>query len=82
LTGPNGLALSKNAHWLFDQGLWSVTDDYRVVVAHQRFAEAAGPADAFPLLVTYHGRKLHLPEGSDCWPNAVHLAWHRREHGV
>jgi putative restriction endonuclease len=24
----NGLALSKNAHWQFDRGLWAVTDDY------------------------------------------------------
>ena len=25
----NGIALCENAHWLFDQGLWSLTDDYR-----------------------------------------------------
>src|SRR5579872_2946944 len=29
----NGLALCKNAHWLFDNGLWTLTDDYRVLVA-------------------------------------------------
>jgi putative restriction endonuclease len=29
----NGLALTKNAHWLFDNGLWTLTDDYHVVVA-------------------------------------------------
>lgn len=29
----NGLALCKNAHWLFDNGLWSLDDDYRVLVA-------------------------------------------------
>ena len=28
----NGLALSKNAHWQFDRGLWSITDEYRVIV--------------------------------------------------
>lgn len=24
----NGIALCKNAHWLFDNGLWSLSDDY------------------------------------------------------
>src|SRR6516164_6757639 len=36
----NGLALTKNAHWLFDNGLWTLGDDYRVIVAHGNFAEA------------------------------------------
>jgi putative restriction endonuclease len=38
----NGLALCKNAHWMFDQGLWSVLDDGRVVLAPDRFTES-GP---------------------------------------
>ena len=29
----NGLALCKNAHWLFDNGLWTIADDYTVKVA-------------------------------------------------
>ena len=29
----NGIALSKNAHWLFDEGLWTIADDYTVKVA-------------------------------------------------
>src|SRR5260221_2651663 len=36
----NGLALCKNAHWLFDNGLWTLTDDYKVIVAEGHFAEA------------------------------------------
>jgi putative restriction endonuclease len=28
----NGIALCKNAHWLFDQGFWTLTDDYRILV--------------------------------------------------
>src|SRR5262249_26267661 len=35
----NGLALCKNAHWLFDTGLWTLTDDYRVIVALSRLTE-------------------------------------------
>jgi putative restriction endonuclease len=35
----NGLALCKNAHWMFDEGLWSVQADGRVVLAPYRFTE-------------------------------------------
>jgi len=35
----NGLALSKNAHWLFDHGLWTISNDYTVIVAVAQFAE-------------------------------------------
>ena len=35
----NGLALCKNAHWLFDNGLWTLADDYSVIVAAGRFSE-------------------------------------------
>lgn len=36
----NGIALCKNAHWLFDVGLWTVDDDYRVVVATDAYVKA------------------------------------------
>jgi putative restriction endonuclease len=29
----NGLALSKNAHWAFDEGLWSVRNDGRIILS-------------------------------------------------
>jgi putative restriction endonuclease len=44
----NGLALCKNAHWLFDNGLWTLSDDYLVIVAVGRFAEDS--RDQKPLL--------------------------------
>jgi putative restriction endonuclease len=72
----NGIALSKNAHWTFDRGLWTVSDDYRVIVAVGSFEEA-GPAQ-FDLLGSYHGRSLRLPEDKSVWPDPVHLAWHRK----
>jgi len=72
----NGIALSKNAHWTFDQGLWSISDDFRVIVAVGQFAEAGPNADN--LLASYHGRRLHLPEDRALWPDPIHLAWHRK----
>ena len=71
----NGLALCKNAHWLFDNGLWTLTDDYKVLVAEGHFAED-GPDQK--LLREYYGKKIHLPNDPNSWPNPLHLAWHRK----
>jgi len=71
----NGLALSKNAHWLFENGLWTLTDDYRVAVAVGRFAEDSSHQKG---LMVYRGLRIHLPGDRALWPNPVHLAWHRK----
>ena len=72
----NGLALTKNAHWLFDNGLWTLSDDYRVVVAQGAFAEA-GPEHHS--LALYQGKKINLPGQEAAWPSLVHIAWHRKK---
>jgi putative restriction endonuclease len=71
----NGIALSKSAHWLFDQGLWSLSDDYRVIVAIGAFKEQA--SEPAHLLERLHGTKIMLPGDRSLWPNPLHLAWHR-----
>jgi putative restriction endonuclease len=70
----NGIALSKNAHWLFDRGLWSLTDEYRVCVACSEFSESG--SDAL-LLKAREGERIRLPSNPRLWPNLVHIAWHR-----
>lgn len=70
----NGIALCKNAHWLFDQGLWSLTDDYRVIVASDRFHESGNEA---LLLHRIAGKQIHLPPDSSYWPDKACVAWHR-----
>jgi len=72
----NGLALSKNAHWSFDQGLWTISDDFRVLVDSRKFAESSDRPDL--LLGRYHGLRLQLPDDRGLWPNLVHIAWHRK----
>ena len=72
----NGIALCKNAHWLFDKGLWTISDDFRVVVAASRFTESGKPD---LLLGSYQGRCLRLPDDRTLWPSPAHLAWHRRQ---
>lgn len=37
----NGIALSRTVHWMFDRGLVSLTDDFKVLVAAQRVPEQA-----------------------------------------
>ena len=71
----NGLALSKNAHWLFDQGLWTIADDYTVIVAVGQFVEQSPDQKG---LRDYHGQKIRLPKDPALWPNLLHLVWHRK----
>lgn len=61
----NGLALCKNGHWLFDAGLWSIDDDFRVIVAQSEFSESS--PDQKPL-VTYAGKRVRLFADEDLWP--------------
>jgi putative restriction endonuclease len=70
----NGLALCKNAHWLFDNGLWTLSDDYRVITAEGHFDEE-GPEQM--LLRKHHGQKILLPADPALRPNPIHIAWHR-----
>jgi putative restriction endonuclease len=71
----NGMALSKNAHWLFDNGLWTLDDEYRILVAPAAFDEAS--PDQKPL-GEYQGQHVRLPQDAALWPNREHVGWHRR----
>ena len=75
----NGLALSKNAHWQFDAGLWSTDDQLRVIVNQSAFTEQ-GP-DAFRL-TSFVGRHLQFDPGSDLRPGIAFLRRHRQRHGI
>jgi putative restriction endonuclease len=72
----NGIALCKNAHWLFDNGLWTITDDYTISVAVGNFFEDS--PNQRPLS-DYHGQKIRLPSSPAHYPDPVHLDWHRRK---
>lgn len=75
----NGLALSPTAHALFDFGLWSATDDLRVVVKPAAVFNEDFPAGGFSLR-SISGRMLFLSSQNRLRPNPICLAWHRREH--
>lgn len=73
----NGLALSKTAHWLFDRGFWSLSDDLLVLVKQRHFHETGDPG---LLLKPKDGKPLErLPQATH-HPDPEHLAWHRAKH--
>jgi len=74
----NGIALCKNAHWMFDEGLWSLDNNYHVIVEEKRFHESG--ADEL-LLSLKANTRIFLPTDPNYWPDKAHLAWHRRHHG-
>lgn len=75
----NGLALCKNAHWMFDEGLWSVRNDGRVVLSPQQFTEN-GPEGL--RLQPYAGRLLQFAAGVMLRPKAEYYSLHREFHGM
>ena len=78
----NGLALSRNVHWAFDRGLWSVEDpigdQFPILVHPYRFQEW-GPDDLG--LAIYHGRMLQFAPHAILRPRAEYLRRHRQQWG-
>jgi putative restriction endonuclease len=74
----NGIALSKNAHWQFDRGPWSLQDDYKVLVNREKFIEDGVPGQR---LTDFEGRRIFLPSEPKYWPEPDYLGWHRKRHG-
>lgn len=67
----NGIALSATVHWLFDRHLISLTDDYRLLVAHNRV-----PAELQTLFAS-QSERIHLPDDPCLRPHPSFLAKHR-----
>jgi putative restriction endonuclease len=68
----NGLALSGTVHWMFDRGLISIGDDYKILVAENHV-----PEDAVRLL--NKNGVIHLPKDQTLYPNAHYLKFHRAQ---
>jgi putative restriction endonuclease len=66
----NGLALSGTVHWMFDRGLISVGDDFKILVAKNHV-----PEDAARLL--NQNGMINLPKDQTLYPNAHYLRFHR-----
>lgn len=75
----NGLALSKSAHWMFDQGLWSVEDRLRSLVAGGGKFTEHGPD--FMMLRSLAGRHLLFDPAAALRPRKELLRVHRAAYG-
>lgn len=66
----NGLALSGTVHWMFDRGLISIGDDYKILISKNHV-----PEDAIRLLNA--SGIINLPKDPTLHPNAHFLKFHR-----
>jgi putative restriction endonuclease len=71
----NGIALCGTAHWLFDRHLISITDDFRLLISHNKV-----PSDLRGLFEKQLER-IHLPRNAQFWPHPGYLARHREKFG-
>jgi len=69
----NGMALCGLHHWTFDQGLVSVTPDYRIQVSPAVPPDEQGTE---PILLLAE-QALRLPVKHTLWPAKKALRWHR-----
>lgn len=67
----NGIALSGTAHWMFDRGLISLTDDLDVIVSRQ-----VNDVDSVWKLVNA-SKRATAPLNPALRPHPSYLAWHR-----
>jgi len=67
----NGIALSGTAHWMFDRGLISLTDEFEVLVSRQ-----ANDQDAVRAFINKSGRAL-VPRQALQRPHPQFMNWHR-----
>ena len=73
----NGLALTPDAHWMFDAGLWTVIpegDALLIQVATGRFSESSPHGR---LLSGFHGLPLNFHAHARLRPEVKHFEWHR-----
>jgi hypothetical protein len=71
----NGIALSKSAHWAFDRGLFTIADQYEVIL-NPKISDASMARFA---ALELDRRKILLPADSCYWPHPDALAWHKKE---
>lgn len=67
----NGLALSATVHWLFDRHLISLTDDYGLLVSHNRV-----PGELRSLF-EQQLQRIRLPKKEALWPRPQYIQRHR-----
>jgi len=67
----NGLSLCKTHHWLFDRGLLSADESYRILVSDD--VEQDWPQG---VVRSHHRKKLLLPQCPEEHPSELAMRWH------
>lgn len=67
----NGIALSGTAHWMFDRGLISLSDDLEILISRQ-----VNDADGVKAFINKDGRAIPPSRAADR-PHPRFLTWHR-----
>lgn len=70
----NGLALTPDAHWSFDEHLWTIDEHLRVVVARDAFKDSSPEGRS---LAARHGHPLHFHSQAHLRPHEAFLSRHR-----
>lgn len=76
----NGLALTPDAHWMFDAGLWTAVpngDHILIEIAIGRFSETSPDGRQ---LAGFHQKPLYFHNDARIRPDTKHFEWHRKKH--
>ncbi len=69
----NGIALTPTLHRAFDRGLFTLDNEYKVIVS----THIAENVESRYALSQFHGQTLYLPENPKYHPSHESLLWHR-----
>jgi hypothetical protein len=70
----NGLALCRSHHWAFDAGIFTLAEDYTILLSP---IVAKAETHNFRLL-DYEGKLISFPDRQVIYPHPDALAWHRQ----
>ncbi|EAZ93065.1 HNH endonuclease [Crocosphaera chwakensis] len=70
----NGISLCKNHHWAFDRGIFSIDDNYQVLIS-DNFAEDS--PNTKPIR-DFQGETILLPNSQTYFPSLEAIQWHRQ----
>jgi putative restriction endonuclease len=70
----NGIALCKNHHWAFDQGLFTIDNSYRIMIS-KIFQEDSPNSRK---ITDFHEATILLPSQEKHYPNLESIQWHRQ----
>jgi hypothetical protein len=71
----NGIALSRSAHWAFDRGIFTISDQYEVILNPKISAASIAKFTVMEM----DRKKISLPTDECYLPHRDALAWHKQE---